>query len=259
MPVDQVTSTAGGATGLPLGSLTGMLQGGVNNITNIGTSILDRILPPGTREDMKSKLTKFATEKPYLASFLLSQIALSGLPLVLFIIMTISVALFALIAGLLVGLLGAVLFIVGAVGFALIILLPILFFTTFAAVAIWLWGMGAYSIVKAFNEKRVPGIHVPMGEGLKQVTRVGNLNSKLETQEQNEKPQANGTTEKPPSNGTAEKPKKRRNVNGHSAGLGDAPVEKVTGPTKKVTSQVPGQPVEQLDKGLSGVTNTVGL
>lgn len=218
---------------------------------NMGKGFLDKIIPPATREDMKSKLTKFATEKPYLASFLLSQIALSGLPLALFVIMTISVALFAIIAGLLVGLLGAVLFIVGAVGFALIILLPVLFFTTFAAVTIWLWGMGAYSIVKAFNEKRVPGIHVPMGEGLKQATGVGNLNPKLENQQQqNGKPQANGT---------AEKPKKNQGMNGHTKALGDAPVEKTTAPLKGVTSQVPGQPVQQVDKGLSGVTNSVGL
>lgn len=256
MPVDQVTSTAGGATGLPVGSLTGTLQGGLGNMMNMGKGILDRIIPPATREDMKQKLTKFATEKPYLASFLLSQIALSGLPLALFVIMTISVTLFALIVGLLVGLLGAVLFILGAVIFALIILLPVLFFTTFAAVAIWLWGMGAYSIVKAFNEKRVPGIHVPMGEGLKQVTGVGNLNPKLENQQQ--KPLSEHS-EKSEVNGTAEKPRKRKSVNGHTKALGDTPTENVTSPVKGATSHVPGQPVQQIDKGLSGVTSSVGL
>lgn len=219
---------------------------------NMGKGLLDKILPPATREDMKSKLTKFATEKPYLASFLLSQIALSGLPLALFIIMTITVVIFALIVGLLVGLLGAVLFIVGAVAFALIFLLPTLFFTTFAAVAIWLWGMGAYSIVKAFNEKRVPGIHVPMGEGLRQATGMNNLNPKLNEQQQQQ-------GEKAQTNGTPEKPRKKKMVNGQGKALGDASVEKVASPAKGVTDQVPGQPVQQVDRTVSGVTSSVGL
>lgn len=76
--------------------------------------------------------------------------------------MTISVVIFALIAGLLIGVVGAVLFIVIAVGFALIILLPTLFLTTAAATFIWLWGLGGYYIIKWFNKKEVPGIHTEM-------------------------------------------------------------------------------------------------
>ena len=73
--------------------------------------------------------------------------------------MTITVVIFALLAGLIIGLVGAVLFIVVCVGFALIILLPTLFLTTAAATFIWLWGMGAYYIIKKFNKKEIPGIH----------------------------------------------------------------------------------------------------
>lgn len=217
------------------------MQGGLANIMNMGNNLLDKILPPATREDMKAKLIKFATEKPYLASFLLSQVALSGLPLALFIIMTISVALFALIAGLLVGLLGAALFIVGAIGVALLFLLPTLFFTTFAAVAVWLWGMGAYQIIKAFNQKKVPGIHVPMSDELKKSTGLDNLNPSLNNQQQAEKPQANGTSEKP---------KKKKPVNGHSKSQDQASLD-------QVTSQVPGKPVQQVDKVLPGVTKVL--
>ena len=79
--------------------------------------------------------------------------------------MTISVAVFALIAALIIGLLGAVLFIVVAVGFALIILLPTLFVTTAAATFIWLWGLAGYYILKKFNQKEIPGIHTDMKEG----------------------------------------------------------------------------------------------
>ena len=60
------------------------------------------------------------------------------------------------------GLLGALLFIVVAVGFALIILLPLLFFTTLVATFLWLWGMGTYYILKYFNKKDIPGLHTPL-------------------------------------------------------------------------------------------------
>ena len=69
-------------------------------------------------------------------------------------------------AALILAVLGAVIFTVVAVGIALIILLPTLFVTTFAGAFIWLWGVGAYFIVKWFNKKEVPGIHKPMGEGM---------------------------------------------------------------------------------------------
>jgi hypothetical protein len=170
---DQVTGVAGGATnGLPipggLGVITGTLQGGIGNLINTSQGYLDRWFPPDKRESLKQQLTKFATERPKLASFILSQIALSGLPLGLFVVMTITVILFSLIAGLLVGLIGALLFIVFALGFALCILLPTLFFTTFAGVFIFLFGLGAYYIVKWFNEKSIPGIHTGLTEGVKE-------------------------------------------------------------------------------------------
>lgn len=170
---DQATGAAGGATdSLPLpgglGMIAGSLQGGVGSLINTGQGYLDGWFPPDKRESLKQQLTKFATERPKLAAFIMSQIALSGLPLGLFIVMTITVVLFALIAGLLVGLIGALLFIVFALGFALVILLPTLFFTTFAATFIFLFGLGAYYIVKWFNEKSIPGIHTPLTDGVKE-------------------------------------------------------------------------------------------
>lgn len=163
---DQLTGAASGATGQGLGGLSGALQGGVNDVLSNGKGMLDRFFPPEKREALWAKITKFATEKPMLASFLLSQIALSGMPLALFAVMTVGVLVFALVAGLVIAVVGAVLFTVVAVGFALIILLPVLFMTTFAAAFIWLWGLGAYYIIKKFNDKPVPGIHTGVGEGL---------------------------------------------------------------------------------------------
>lgn len=170
------SSLPAGASAVPgLGMLTGTLQGGLSNLLNTGGGMLDKYFPPEKREALKSKLSKFATEKPYLASFLLSQLALSGPAIALFVIMSITVLVFALIAGILIGLVGALLFIVFAVGVALIFLLPTLFFTTFAAVFIWLWGMGAYMIVKWFNKKDVPGVHVPLADGVRKQTGLDGL------------------------------------------------------------------------------------
>lgn len=103
-------------------------------------------------------------------SFILSQLALTGLPLGLFVIMTITVVVFSLLGALLIGLLGALVFIVITVGFALLILLPTIFVTTFAAAFIWLWGVGAYYIIKWFNQKDIPGIHTSWKEGLSGLT-----------------------------------------------------------------------------------------
>lgn len=84
--------------------------------------------------------------------------------------MTITVVVFSLLGALLLGLLGALVFIVITVGFALLILLPTIFITTFAAAFIWLWGVGAYYIIKWFNQKEIPGIHTSWKEGLSGLT-----------------------------------------------------------------------------------------
>lgn len=73
--------------------------------------------------------------------------------------MTIGVFVFALVAALVIGLLGALLFTAFCVGVALLVLLPVLFITTFAGAFIFLWGLAAYYILKWFNQKDIPGIH----------------------------------------------------------------------------------------------------
>ena len=170
---DQATGLAGGATsslpagaGTPLSAATATLQGTASTVLNNGSAMLDRFFPPERRESLKQKIISFATERPKMAAFILSNMALSGIPLGLFFVMTLAVAIFAIIGGLLVGLVGAVLFIAFAAGVALIVLLPTLFFTTTAAASIFLWGLGTYYIVKWFNKKEVPGVHKPMAEGM---------------------------------------------------------------------------------------------
>lgn len=76
---------------------------------------------------------------------------LTGIPLGLFILFSISVFIFALVVALIVALLGAVLFTVFCVGVALFIVLPTIMFTTFAATFLFLWGLGGYHLLRWAN------------------------------------------------------------------------------------------------------------
>lgn len=252
-----IASQAGGATGTPLGSFTGLLQGGVNNLFSTGQGILDKWFPPAKREELKNKLMKFATERPQLAAFLLSQIALSGIPLALFVIMSITVLVFALLAGIIVGVLGAVLFTVFCLGLALIILLPTLFMTTFAGTFVFLWGLGAYYILKWFNQKDIPGIHKGGKEAMQKQMGLDSL------------PALNGNPAPPPA---PEKQKKDTNAtgNGHADQKEHNPAKSKSPPATKRSQTPSGKgtgadhgPVGDVKKtaggAVSGVTSGVGL
>jgi hypothetical protein len=67
-----------------------------------------------------------------------------------------TVFLFSLIAALLIAVLVAVLFTVFMVGIALLILLPTVFFTSFTATFLFLWGLGGYHILKWANDGDAP-------------------------------------------------------------------------------------------------------
>ena len=259
-----ITNTAGGLTGGGLGSVSGALQGGVTNLVSTGQSYFDRFFPPERRENLKEKLTKFATEKPMFASFILSQVAMSAMPIGLFILMTITVAVFALVAAILVGVVGAVLFIAAAAGFALIILLPTLFITTGAGVFIWLWGVGAYYIVKWFNEKEIPGIHKPLGSAM---DNLPSLDGKAVAppSEDGEKSAPNGHAQKlpPSSRNDSQNRGKSSGVEHHQpvaearkkADVGGVQ-QKVDGVTKKVGA---GEATKHVDNATGQVTGKLGL
>ena len=256
---DQVAGIAGGATGTGLGGLTGALQGGVGNLLNAGQGWLDRWFPPEMREAVKSRIAKFAAEKPQLAAFILSQLALSGGPLALFIVMSLTVLIFALLAGIIIGVVGALLFTVFCVGVALLVLLPTLFMTTFAACFIFLWGLGAYYIVKWFNQKDVPGIHTGAVDGAKSQVGLDGIpalngelpgglgqNSKSPPVKEKE-PTANGHAthgddkdNKPPHSKTPAQPNRSQTPSGKGTG-----------------TDVPG--VGDVKKKVGGVTSGLGL
>ncbi|KAL8923664.1 MAG: hypothetical protein Q9172_003015 [Xanthocarpia lactea] len=221
-----------------ISGVAGGLQGSLTGMLNKGSEWLDRIMPPERRNELMAKISKFATEKPMMASFMLSHLALSGVPLGLFVIMTITVVVFSIIAALILALLAAVVFSVACVGFALIILLPTLFITTAAASFIWLWGVGAYYILKWFNKKEIPGIHKPMDDGLGNELGLDALTGDKSPPPQPKK--ANGHA----ANGSA---------NGHA---NEGKKEGVTGKIDGATGKVPG--VQKAPK-LDGVAKSTGV
>lgn len=188
--------------------------------------------------------------------------------------MTITVVVFSLIGALLIGLLGALIFIVVVVGFALLILLPVLFVTTFAAAFIWLWGVGAYFILKWFNKKEIPGIHTSLKDGMS-LTEIANKGSNEPSEQTNGKPKEEDASP-PPSKGTSNgtprekhhsspnketsssSDNKKKNVAG--AAVGKVPGgNKVSDTAKGVGVDINGDPTKAADLGkVAGKTGDVG-
>ena len=78
-------------------------------------------------------------------------IALTGIPLGIFVLFSFTVALFSMIGGVMLGLLGAFLFTLFWVGLALSIVFPVVFLTTMTACFLFLWGMGGYYLLRWLN------------------------------------------------------------------------------------------------------------
>ncbi|KAI7347143.1 hypothetical protein D0864_03716 [Hortaea werneckii] len=147
----------GGAGGIQKGvegatsGILGKIEGWGNWVAGKGREVMDRVIPPEQRASILAKLQEFMLKNPKLSAFLGMNIALTGVPLGLFILFTLTVAIFSLVVGLLLGLLAAVLFTLFCVGIALTIVLPTVFFTTMAACFLFLWGLGGYYILSWGN------------------------------------------------------------------------------------------------------------
>ncbi|KAI9807371.1 MAG: hypothetical protein M1833_000114 [Piccolia ochrophora] len=101
-------------------------------------SLIDRVAPPETRRQLTSNAKTFANEQPLLASFLFTQLALSALPLLLFVSFALGTAILSFFA--------AVAFAAFWIGAALLVLLPTLFLTGSAGILIWLWAVGSFLV-----------------------------------------------------------------------------------------------------------------
>jgi hypothetical protein len=138
---------------------------------------------------------------------------------------------------------GALLFTVFCIGLALLVLLPTLFMTTFAACFIFLWGLGAYYIVKWFNQEKILGIHPNLASGTTSQLGLGGI------------PALNG--ELPPRTGQEAKrpPGKEKDANGNPKHGEDKEDKSPSG--KETRSDVSG--VGDVKKMVGGVALSLGL
>ncbi|THZ64453.1 hypothetical protein D6C86_02446 [Aureobasidium pullulans] len=139
-----------------MSGIVSTIEGLANTVTTKAMAILDSVFPPERRQELLTKLQQFAIKNPKLSAFLLTNIALTGPPMFLFILFTLTVFIFSLVVALLVGLLVAIGFTLFMVIVALVILFPTVFFTTLAACFFFLWGLGGYYLLKWFNKGESP-------------------------------------------------------------------------------------------------------
>ncbi|RGP63404.1 hypothetical protein FLONG3_9893 [Fusarium longipes] len=101
---------------------------------------VDRVVPPSSRQKAYDNTLSFASSRPILFSFIVSQLLLSFLPLLIFLTFSLSTILFALGA--------AIVFALFWVGVALLILVPALLVTSSVAVLVWGWAMGSFVVAR---------------------------------------------------------------------------------------------------------------
>ncbi|KAK4992051.1 hypothetical protein LTR50_001447 [Elasticomyces elasticus] len=250
-----------------MSGLLSSIEGIGNNVALKGKSMIDGVFPPEKRAELLARLQSFAVNNPKLSAFLLSNIALTGLPLVLFALFTITVFVFSLVAALLIGVLVAVVFTVIAVGTALLIVLPTTFFTTLAACFIFLWGLGGYYLLKWFNKGDSPAeqgtaigdkINSLAGgrldflmDGARGQTAPGGNATEKSAPQTNGQPKSHTVAEKKGMNGMSEDVKKSLNVTKATDHVG-----KATGQLDGVKGKVGGT-LGTVKGGVGGATGLI--
>jgi hypothetical protein len=206
--------------------------------------------------------------------------ALTGVPLFLFVLFSLTVFIFALVVGLVLGVLGAVVFTLFAVGIALTVVLPTVFFTTMGATFLFLWGLGGYYALKWANGEsessnkeggsstigdklnslsggRLTGFMnaAKQQESKKDISGYGDEHTPAKSNgksQQNGKPQklnANGS-EKPKSNGSPSPQKTANDVSNAANGHAKKASNATNGAQKTV-----GSTAGTVTGGLSGATS----
>jgi len=146
---------------------TGLIDG----IVAKGKAMIDAFFPPEKRAKWFAKLKDFSVSNPLITAFLLTNIALTGPPLLLFAVFTITVFVVSLVAALLIGLIAALLFTVFMLLVSLFIILPTVFMTTIGATFLFLWGLGGYFVLKWFNDGETPAeAGKAIGDSLNSIT-----------------------------------------------------------------------------------------
>ena len=117
--------------------------------------------------------------------FLLAQFVLTGFPLVLVGAFTITVFIFTLIVALALGLIAAVLLSASCIGVSLILIPPILCFTSFAASVVFLWGLCGYYVIRYFNDRGKARANPGHGSTTRNIT-AGDSNGDMQIGKEND-------------------------------------------------------------------------
>ncbi|CAG7555855.1 unnamed protein product [Fusarium equiseti] len=112
----------------------------VSGFINYARNSVDRVVPPSSRQRAYDNTMSFASSRPILFSFVVSQLLLSFLPLLIFVIFSLSTILFALGS--------AIIFALFWIGVALLILVPALLVTSSIAVLVWGWAVGSFVVAR---------------------------------------------------------------------------------------------------------------
>ncbi|KAF5608079.1 hypothetical protein FBULB1_10687 [Fusarium bulbicola] len=125
-------------------------------------SSVDRVVPPNSRQKAYDNTASFASSRPILFSFIVSQLLLSFLPLLIFLTFSLSTIVFALGA--------AIVFALFWIGVALLVLVPALLVTSSIAVLVWGWAIGSFIIARWLYN------HSPVGVQNNEVVKKENGN-----------------------------------------------------------------------------------
>lgn len=252
-----------GYTNTVLSSIDGIFA----SIRSWAMSILDRFFPPEQRAAFLAKIQEFMLSNPKLSAFLGMNIFITGVPLALFILFTLTVLIFSLLVGIILGLLAAVLFTLFCVGVALTIVLPFIFFTTATACFLFLWGLGGYYILKWANNRGDVADEKPLlgsgsvGDSLNNLTGgrlTGFLNDAKKKadisgfSDENTKPAPPKEKQKgdqQQANGTPQQPQKAQK---QSVGFNSVPAPRETDKAARATTDAPTAIKKSAD-----ATNTV--
>ncbi|KAF2446127.1 hypothetical protein P171DRAFT_410124 [Karstenula rhodostoma CBS 690.94] len=151
-----------------MSSLVNSIQSILGKLWTNTANGFNKILPPDKRAELLSKFQDFANSNPKLAvspllffpfriphcfiAFLATHVFLTGIPILLFTLFSISVLVFSLVTALLASILAALFFTFFMVGVALLFLVPTLFLTTFTASFVFLWGLVGFYVLKWFTQ-----------------------------------------------------------------------------------------------------------
>ncbi|KAG6037079.1 hypothetical protein E4U19_001265 [Claviceps sp. Clav32 group G5] len=122
------------------GGVTDVVQDKASGAVSYAQGFVDWLMPPTTRRKAYNNISGFASRRPLLFSFLLTQVLWSFFPVFLF---------FAFSLGCIAVALGsAIVFSLFWMGVGLLVLTPTLFVTSSIAVMVWAWAVGTFVVAR---------------------------------------------------------------------------------------------------------------